>query len=54
MVGDGVLRWLIASPQVNRIVAVSRKPLQVQHPKLTALGGIEQRSGTFERLRRRS
>jgi uncharacterized protein YbjT (DUF2867 family) len=33
-VGDGVLRWLIASPKVNRVVAVSRKPLSVQHPKL--------------------
>jgi len=34
MVGDGVLRWLIASPKVSRVVAVSRKPLAVQHPKL--------------------
>src|SRR5579864_6472013 len=34
MVGDGVLRWLTASPKVNRVVAVSRKPLSVQHPKL--------------------
>jgi uncharacterized protein YbjT (DUF2867 family) len=34
MVGDGVLRWLIASPTVDRVVAVSRKPLAVQHPKL--------------------
>jgi hypothetical protein len=34
MVGDGVLRWLIVSPKVNRVVAVSRKPLSVQHPKL--------------------
>jgi pimeloyl-ACP methyl ester carboxylesterase len=34
MVGDGVLRWLIASPKVSRVVAVSRKPLSVQHPKL--------------------
>ena len=34
MVGDGVLRWLIASPPVSRVVAVSRKPLVVQHPKL--------------------
>ena len=34
MVGDGVLRWLIASPKANRVVAVSRKPLAVQHPKL--------------------
>jgi hypothetical protein len=25
---------LIASPKVNRVVAVSRKPLSVQHPKL--------------------
>jgi hypothetical protein len=24
MVGDGVLRWLIASPKVSRVVAVSR------------------------------
>jgi uncharacterized protein YbjT (DUF2867 family) len=34
MVGDGVLRWLIVSPQVSRIVAVSRRALSVQHPKL--------------------
>jgi uncharacterized protein YbjT (DUF2867 family) len=34
MVGDGVLRWLIASPKVSRVVTVSRKPLAVQHPKL--------------------
>ena len=34
MVSDGVLRWLIASPKVSRVVAVSRKPLAVQHPKL--------------------
>lgn len=37
MVGDGVLRWLIASPKVGRVVAVSRKPLSVQHPKLEAI-----------------
>ncbi len=34
MVGDGVLRWLIASPKASRVVAVSRKPLTVKHPKL--------------------
>jgi len=34
MVGDGVLRWLIASPKASRVVAVSRKPLAVKHPKL--------------------
>ena len=34
MVGDGVLRWLVASPKVSRVVAVSRKPLSVQDPKL--------------------
>src|SRR5262249_48970116 len=34
MVGDGVLRWLLASPEVSRVVAVSRKPLSLQHPKL--------------------
>jgi len=33
MVGDGVLRWLIASPKVSRVVAVSRKPLAVKHLK---------------------
>src|SRR6516162_3264370 len=33
MVGDGVLRWLIASPKVSRVVAVSRKPISVQHSK---------------------
>src|ERR1700756_623496 len=33
-VGDGVLRWLIASPKVNRVVAVSRKLFSMQHPKL--------------------
>jgi uncharacterized protein YbjT (DUF2867 family) len=37
MVGDGVLRWLIASPRVTRVVAVSRKPLAVQHPKLATV-----------------
>jgi uncharacterized protein YbjT (DUF2867 family) len=37
MVGDGVLRWLIASPKVCRVVTVSRKPLVVQHPKLEAV-----------------
>jgi uncharacterized protein YbjT (DUF2867 family) len=37
MVGDGVLRWLIASPKVSRVVAVSRKPLAVQHPKVEAV-----------------
>ena len=34
MVGDGVLRWLTASTKVTRVVAVSRKPLAVQHSKL--------------------
>jgi len=34
MVGDGVLRWLIAAPAVNRVVAVSRKALSIKHPKL--------------------
>src|SRR5262249_15383028 len=34
MVGDGVLRWLIDSPKVGRVVAVSRKPLVAQHLKL--------------------
>jgi uncharacterized protein YbjT (DUF2867 family) len=34
MVGDGVLRWLVASPRVARVVTVSRKPLPVQYPKL--------------------
>ena len=34
MVGDGVLRWLLASPNVKCVVAVSRKALPVQHPKL--------------------
>src|SRR5215471_7022592 len=34
MVGDGVLRWLISSPKASRVVAVSRKPLAVKHPKL--------------------
>jgi uncharacterized protein YbjT (DUF2867 family) len=34
MVGDGVLRWLVASPKVSRVVAVSRRRLSVQHPKL--------------------
>jgi hypothetical protein len=31
MVGDGVLGWLIGSPQVSRVFAVSRKPLSAQH-----------------------
>jgi uncharacterized protein YbjT (DUF2867 family) len=34
MVGDGVLRWLIASSDVTYIVAVSRRALSVQNPKL--------------------
>lgn len=34
MVGDGVLRWLLASPKVESVAAVSRKPLPVQHTKL--------------------
>jgi len=34
MVGEGVLRWLIASARVGRVVAVSRKALSVQHAKL--------------------
>jgi uncharacterized protein YbjT (DUF2867 family) len=34
MVGDGVLRWLIASPKVSRVVGVSRRALSVQSPKL--------------------
>jgi uncharacterized protein YbjT (DUF2867 family) len=34
MVGDGVLRWLIAAPEVNRVVVVSRKALSAQHVKL--------------------
>ena len=34
MVGDGVLRWLIASHTVSRVVAVSRRALLVKHPKL--------------------
>ena len=37
MVGDGVLRWLIASPKVNLVVAVSRRALSVQHPKLETI-----------------
>jgi len=37
MVGDGVLRWLIASPKVSRVVTVARKPLTEQHPKLEAV-----------------
>lgn len=37
MVGEGVLRWRIASPKASRVVAVSRKPLAVQHPKLEAV-----------------
>jgi uncharacterized protein YbjT (DUF2867 family) len=34
MVGDGVLRWLLPSPKVTRVIAVSRRALSVQHPKL--------------------
>jgi|SRR5579862_3053664 len=34
MVGDGVLRWLLASKNVDRVIAVSRKTLAVAHPKL--------------------
>ena len=28
------MRWLVASPKVSRVVAVSRKPLSVKYPKL--------------------
>src|ERR1700691_4583852 len=34
MVGDGVLRWLITSPCVDRVVAVSRKQLARRHVKV--------------------
>jgi hypothetical protein len=34
MVGNGVLRWLITSPDVDRVVAVSRKQLVVRHAKV--------------------
>jgi hypothetical protein len=34
MVGESALRWLVGSPKVTRVVAVSRKPLSVQYPKL--------------------
>src|SRR6516162_7562462 len=37
MVGDGVLRWLIASPKASCVVAVSRKPLAVKQPKLETI-----------------
>jgi uncharacterized protein YbjT (DUF2867 family) len=37
MVGEGMLRWLIGSPQVSRVVAVSRRPLSVQHPRLETI-----------------
>jgi hypothetical protein len=29
--GDGVQRWMIASPKVSRVVAATRKTLEVQH-----------------------
>jgi uncharacterized protein YbjT (DUF2867 family) len=34
MVGEGVLRWLLDSPRVTRVLAVSRRSLSVQHLKL--------------------
>ncbi len=34
MFGDRVPRWLIASPKVTRVAAVSRKPRSVQYPIL--------------------
>jgi uncharacterized protein YbjT (DUF2867 family) len=37
MVGEGVLRWLVDSPQVSRVTAVSRRPLPMDHPKLEAV-----------------
>jgi len=37
MVGDGVLRWLIASALVDRVVCISRKPLAVSDPKLETI-----------------
>lgn len=40
MVGDGVLLWLIISPDVDLVVAVSRKQLVVRHAKVDVV--IEQ------------
>lgn len=37
MVGQGVLREALAAPDVERVVAVVRKPEGLQHPKLTEL-----------------
>lgn len=37
MIGQGVLRWLITSPDVDRVVAVSRKQPVVQHAKLSVV-----------------
>ena len=34
LVGDGVLRWLVESPYVDRVVAVSRRPLGIHHVKI--------------------
>lgn len=34
MVGDGVLRWLIATNKVDHVLAVSRSPLSMKHSKL--------------------
>lgn len=37
MVGEGVLRYLLASGQASAICAVSRRPLRLNHPKLTVV-----------------
>ena len=34
MVGQGVLREVLLTPDIERVVAVVRKPIATQHPRL--------------------
>ncbi|HTY01533.1 MAG TPA: epimerase, partial [Bacteroidota bacterium] len=37
MVGEGVLHVALASPDVESVLVIGRRPSEVQHPKLTEI-----------------
>ena len=37
MVGAELLRQLLAAAEYDRVIALGRRPLEVEHPKLTTL-----------------
>jgi uncharacterized protein YbjT (DUF2867 family) len=41
MVGDGVLHECIADPQVTSVLAITRSPLELTHPKVRAVRRID-------------